>query len=57
MKTAAIGQIIMQTCRPRALMSLLQIGLGVQLNHHFSSRFLIDILFNMGLVLLRIQKL
>jgi hypothetical protein len=42
MKVASIGQAIMQACRPRVLLAPLQIGLGVQLHHHFASRSLID---------------
>ncbi len=41
-KIASIGQAIMQAARPRVLLAPLQVGLGVQLHHHFASRFLID---------------
>ena len=41
-KLVAIGQAIMQACRPRALIAPLQLGLGVQMHHHFGSKFLID---------------
>ena len=47
-KLAAIGQAIMQACRPRALITPLQLGLGVQMHHHFGSKFLIDTLSNLG---------
>ena len=47
-KLAAIGQAIMQACRPRALIAPLQLGLGVQMHHHFGSKFLIDTLSNLG---------
>ena len=39
---ASIGQAIMQAARQRVLLAPLQVGLGVQLHHHFASRFLID---------------
>ena len=42
LKIASIGQAIMQAARPRVLVVPLQISLGVQLQHHFASRFLID---------------
>ena len=44
MKIASIGQAIMQAARPRVLLAPLQFGLGVQMHHHFGSRFLIDAL-------------
>ena len=34
----------MQAARPRVLLAPLQFGLGVQMHHHFGSRFLIDAL-------------
>ena len=43
-KLASIGQAIMQAAHPRVLLSPLQIGLGVQMHHHFQSKFLIDTL-------------
>ena len=42
LKIASVGQAIMQAVRPRVLMAPLQIGLGVQMHHHFSSTFLTD---------------
>eukprot|EP00794_Sanderia_malayensis_P001614 gene1614-1785_t len=48
LKLASIGQGIMQTSQPRVLLALLQVGLGVQLHHHFASRFLIDSLHHHG---------
>ncbi|KAK3097968.1 hypothetical protein FSP39_014885 [Pinctada imbricata] len=48
LRTAAIGQCITQATRPRSYTAPLQIGLGVQLHHHFASRFLIDTLHNLG---------
>ena len=48
LKRASIGQAIMQAARPRVLLAPLQIGLGVQLHHHFASRLLIDSLHRLG---------
>ena len=48
LKIASIGQAIIQAARPRVLVAPLQIALGVQLQHHFSSRFLIDSLHAHG---------
>ena len=47
-KVASIGQVIMQATRPRVLMAPLQIGLGVQMHHHFQSKFLIESLNSHG---------
>ena len=47
-KVASLGQAIIQATRPRVLLSPLQLGLGVELHHHFSSRFLIDSLNTYG---------
>ncbi|XP_060562092.1 uncharacterized protein LOC132721742, partial [Ruditapes philippinarum] len=47
-KVADIGQSIVQTCRARSVIAPLQLGLGVQLHHHFGSRFLIDHLNSLG---------
>lgn len=47
-KVASIGQAMMQATRSRVLLAPLQFGLGVQLYHHFSSRFLIDSLHHHG---------
>ena len=47
-KVASIGQAMMQATRPRVLLAPLQLGLGVQLHHHFASRFLIDSLHRHG---------
>jgi len=47
-KVASIGQAIVQATRPRVLLAPLQVGLGVQLYHHFASRFLIDSLHHHG---------
>jgi hypothetical protein len=48
LKVASIAQAIMQATRPRGLLAPLQLGLGVHMHHHFSSRFLIDTLNSMG---------
>ncbi|XP_068708169.1 uncharacterized protein [Montipora foliosa] len=47
-KVASIGQAIIQAARPRVILAPLQVGLGVQLHHHFASRFLIDTLHRLG---------
>jgi hypothetical protein len=47
-KIASLGQAIMQCIRPRVLIAPLQIGLGVQMHHHFASKFLIDTLHEHG---------
>lgn len=47
-KIAAIGQAIMQAVRPRIILAPLQIGLGVQMNHLYGSRFLVETLYSMG---------
>ena len=39
---ASIGLAIMQQVRSKALIVLLQLGLGIQMHQHFASRFLID---------------
>jgi hypothetical protein len=47
-KEASIGQCIIQAVRPRTVVAPLQIGLAVQMHHHFRSRFLVDTLAAMG---------
>ena len=47
-KLASIGQAIIQTSRPRIHMAPLQVGLGVQMHHHFQSKFLIESLNSHG---------
>ena len=47
-KQASIGKAIIQGTRPRITLAPLQIGLAVQMHHHFRSRFLIDNLFALG---------
>lgn len=48
MKIASIEQAVMQTSRPRALITLLQLGPGVQVHHNFASRFLVSTLNCLG---------
>lgn len=48
LKLASIGQAMMQAARPRVLLAPLQVGVAVQLHHHFASRFLIDSLHRHG---------
>lgn len=47
-KIASIGQCIIQAARPRAVLAPLQIGIAIQMHHHFRSRFLIDTLHKFG---------
>ena len=47
-KLASLGQAIMQATWPRVLLAPLQLGLGIQMHHHFASRFLIDSLHSHG---------
>ena len=47
-KLASLGQAIVQATRPRAIVAPLQLGLGVQMHHHFASKFLIDSLNSHG---------
>ena len=47
-KISSLGQAIIQAVRPRVILAPLQIGLGVQMHHHFQSKFLIDTLHRMG---------
>ncbi|GFO01546.1 hypothetical protein PoB_002805100 [Plakobranchus ocellatus] len=48
LKTASIGQAMMQAMRPNIFIILLQIGLGVQLHHLHESCALIDLLHSLG---------
>ena len=47
-EVAGIGHALIQSTRPSAIISPLQIGLAVQLHYHFRSRFLIDAFYNLG---------
>ncbi len=47
-KVASIEQAIMQATRPRVILAPLQLGLGLQMHDHFSSRYLIDTLNSHG---------
>ena len=49
LKIASIGQTIMQMAKPSLHNAPLQIGLGVQLHQHFSSKFLKDMLHSLGI--------
>ena len=48
LKTASIGQAIVQETRQRALICPLQLGLGVQMHRLYGSLFLIDSLYSLG---------
>ena len=48
LKIASIGQAMVQATRPHVILSPLQLGHGVQLHHHFASKFLIDTLHKHG---------
>ena len=43
-----MGQAIVQAVRPRVILAPLQLGLGVQMHRHLSSKFLIDSLNSHG---------
>ena len=47
-KVSAIGQSIIQAVRPRAVIAPLQIGLSIQMHHHFRSKYLIETLNSLG---------
>ena len=48
LKLSSLGQALIQASRPRTLMPPLQLGLGVQLRHHFASKFWIQSLNRLG---------
>lgn len=48
LKIASLGQAITQAVRPKAILAPLQLGLAVQMHHHFASKFLIDSLNSLG---------
>ena len=47
-KIASIGQALIRAARPRVLLTPLQLGLGVQMHHHFASKLLVDTLQTFG---------
>lgn len=49
LKIMSIGQSIVQAAAPGMFLLPLQLALGVQLHHNFSSRFLIDTLKSLGI--------
>ena len=48
MKVSAIGQALIHAVRTRAVLAPLQIGFGVQMHHHFRSKYLIESLHALG---------
>ena len=50
LKLPSLGQALIQASRPRTLMPPLQLGIGVQLHHHFASTFFIHSLNRLGFV-------
>ena len=48
MKISAIGQALIQAARPRTVLTPLQLGLAVQMHHHFQSKYLIESLHALG---------
>lgn len=47
-KVASIGQAILQACKPKSIIAPLQLALGIQVHHHFGSRYLVDLLNALG---------
>ena len=47
-KLDAIMHAIIQNIRPRTVIAPLQIGLAVQMYHHFKSRYLVEALHSLG---------
>lgn len=56
LKLASVGQAIVQAVRPRVILAPLQLGLGVEMHHHFASKFLIDSKFAWILCLLQYRQ-
>lgn len=48
LKRASLGQAITQAARPKGIIAPLQLGLAIQMHHHFASKFLIDSLHSHG---------
>ena len=55
-KTASTGQAIVQATQLRVVLSPLQLGLGVQLHHHFRSKCLVDTLHSHGFCYAAVTK-
>ena len=47
-KQASLGHAIIQAARPRGIIAPLQLGLAIQMHHHFGSKFLVDSLHQHG---------
>lgn len=47
-KQASLGHAIIQATRPRGIIAPLQLGLAIQMHHHFGSKFLVDSLHQHG---------
>lgn len=48
LQIASVGQAIVQATSPRVILAPLQLGIGVQMHHHFASKVLIDSLHAHG---------
>ena len=55
-KQASLGHAIIQATRPRGLIAPLQIGLAIQMHHHFGSKFLLDSLHQHGFAALTVKS-
>ena len=49
LRILSIAQCIIQATRPRSIIAPLQLGLAVQMHHHFASKFLNDTLHRLDL--------
>ena len=47
-KVSGVGHAIIQATCPRSLISPMQLGLAIQLHHHYISRYLVDTLNSLG---------